>query len=461
MFGTPYVFVDIETNGGNGDKGRIIEIAAIKVVDGEIVDIFTSLINPGSDIPYWITRLTGIATNDVIQAPYFDDIAKSLHDFMEGSVFAAHNVLFDYSFIKRELHNAGYTFTPKLFCTVKLSRALYPEVKGHSLEKIINRHNIKVADRHRAYDDALAIYEFSQLTIKKKGTEAFQANIALQLKTKSLPPNVDEAIIQNLPETHGIYIFEDDAGMPLYVGKSINIKARVKSHFTNATTVAKEMKMSLQSHNIAYIETATELEALLLESLKIKELQPLFNRKLRRVKTHHILVKSVDDNGYFTFEIKSDNVSDYKNLGTTYGVYTSRSQAKNRLESITKTFQLCPKLVGLENSKHACFRYQLGFCKGACTGKELPELYNRRAELAFERSRLETWPYKGNVIVTISPSRQLLIDQWIPQKIYDIESDSYTELETDFNIDTYKILKSFLRLNKSKIQAEGINLNWE
>ncbi|MCA9340374.1 MAG: 3'-5' exonuclease, partial [Candidatus Saccharibacteria bacterium] len=150
MFETPFVFVDIETNGGSGERGRIIEIAAIKVQYGEVIESFQTLVNPGSGIPRWITTLTGIQPGDLAEAPYFEDIATQVYEFLNDSVFVAHNVLFDYSFIRRELAAAGYRYNPKLFCTVKMSRALYPEHRGHSLEKIIQRHGLLTQHRHRA-----------------------------------------------------------------------------------------------------------------------------------------------------------------------------------------------------------------------------------------------------------------------------------------------------------------------
>lgn len=442
----PFVFVDIETNGGSGQRGRVIEVAAIRVENGEITESFQSLVNPGSSIPYWITNLTGITTNDIVQAPYFNEVADELLRIMDGAVFVAHNVLFDYSFLKREFTGSGYVFSPKLFCTVKMSRALYPEHKGHSLEKIIARHNIITTNRHRAYDDAMAMYEFTKLTIAAKGIDAFASNLALQLKTKTLPPNVDESVILTLPETPGVYIFEDDTGMPLYVGKSVNIRARVRSHFTNATSIAKEMKMSLGSHNITYTQTETEVEALLLESAKVKELQPLYNRKLRRKKTQHVIIKHHED-PYLSFSIESHDLSTYNNLADVYGVFATKQQAKAALESIVRTYQLCPKLMGLEKSRTYCFRYQLGLCRGACGGKESAESYSKRVEFALERMKIESWPYNGKVGVQISTTRTLVVDQWIPHGIYDIETESYSELPNSFDIDTYKIIRSFLRSN--------------
>lgn len=446
-----FVFVDIETNGGSSEHGRVIEVAVIKVQDGEIVDEYQSLVNPGSSIPYWITKLTGITNDDVAQAPYFEDIASQLYDFIDGSVFAAHNVLFDFSFLKREFAATDYRFSPKLFCTVKMSRALYPEHKGHSLQKIIERHNLSPTARHRAHDDALMLHEYVKLTIRKKGLEAFQANMQLQLKTKTLPPNVDESLILSLPETPGIYIFEDDQGTPLYVGKSVNIRTRVRSHFTNATSVAKEMKMSLQSHNVQFIQTETEIEALLLESAKVKELQPIHNRLLRRKKTQHILVKNTNDDGYMTFGIESRDLSQYNDLENVYGVFKTKNHAKVKLEEITRAYQLCPKLMGLENTKGGCFRRQLGLCRGACVGQESTESYNQRVVYALERTKIESWPYDGKISVAISSERSMIIDQWIPQGIYDHSADDFSELGNSFDIDTYHIVRSFIRTHKPKI----------
>ena len=455
MFEHPAVFVDIETNGGSGDRGRITEIALLRVEDGEVVEEYQTLINPGSPIPYWITRLTGITNDDVADAPYFDEVAGEIYRILEGAIFVAHNVRFDYSFVKRQLEALGYTFRPKLFCTVRMSRALYVEYKGHSLEKIIARHGIATDARHRAYADAKAIFDFTKLAIAEKGEEAFQASVALQMKTKTLPPNVDEADFARIPQTPGVYIFEDADKRPLYVGKSVNLRSRVMSHFANDTKIAKEMKLSLGSHSISFIETETEIEALLLESAKVKELQPIHNRLLRRKTKQAVLVKSENDEGYTTIGVENKELDDETELETIYGVYTSRMKAKGRLESLAKTFQLCPKLVGLETAKGACFRYQLGLCKGACIGKESAELYNRRVEYALERSKIEAWPFKGELSVAISETKALIIDQWVVKGYITAFDDGTTHLEriaNGFDMDTYKIIRSYLRAHKDRIQ---------
>jgi len=182
MFDEPVVFVDIETNGGMaGARGRITEIAAIRVEDEAVADTFSSLVNPGGPLPAWITDLTGISDADLVQAPYFDEIAESLKGIFAGAIFAAHNVHFDYSFLQDHFARLGFDYRPKLFCTVRLSRALYPELKGHSLEKLIQRHNLVVDARHRALADTQAIYDFTKLAFAEKGKTLFDAAKAKQL----------------------------------------------------------------------------------------------------------------------------------------------------------------------------------------------------------------------------------------------------------------------------------------
>lgn len=452
MFDQPMAFVDIETNGKFGTEGRIIEIGILRVENGEVVDTYSSLVNPGGSIPVWIEKLTGIRSADLIDAPYFDEIASDILRLLDGALFVAHNVRFDYSFVKSHFKSVGQSFRPKLFCTVRLSRGLYPTARGHSLEKIIQRHKIDTANRHRAYDDAKAIYDFTQLAIREKGTDAVMANMALQLRTKSLPPYVDEASIMQLPAEPGVYIFRDADHHPLYVGKSINIRERVRSHFVNSTAIIKEMKLSQQSYTIDHIVTDTEVEALLLESAKVKELQPLYNRQLRRRTTQSVLVSTYDENGYMMIHVENKNLNDQTDISTIYGVYTSRSKAKTALESTLKTFQLCPKLLSLEKANGACFRYQLGLCKGACIGKESPELYNRRVEMALTRSKIESWPFKSKIAVKISEAKSLIIDNWVIEGILHYEFEPTLErISNGFDIDTYKILRSFIRAHKSSV----------
>jgi DNA polymerase-3 subunit epsilon len=457
MFSEPVIYLDIETSGGNFMSSRITEIGAIRVENEKIVDEFKSLVNPGHPLPYWITKLTGITDNDLVHAPYFEDIAYQLNTFLDGAVFIAHNVRFDYSYIKRELAAAGYSYSPKLLCTVRLSRAIYPEHKGHSLEKIINRHAISVSARHRAYDDALAIKDFTELAYAEKGADVFLSAVAKQIKTPTLPPHLGQDALSGITNTPGVYIFEDEHGQPLYVGKSVNLRNRVLSHFRQDIHESKEMKLSTTLHSVRVIETPNELQALLLESSLVKELQPLHNRQLRRIKSHFVLVKQTDASGYITIGIADMDLASCNDLNSIYGMYATRSKAKASLENSLRTFQLCPKLLGLEKTTSACFLYQLGKCRGACIGSELPETYNTRLQLALERTKIEKWPFKTAVSLAEADGNGIVIYNWMILGYLSPLKDGepgYQPIERRFDIDTYRILRGFLKNNLARLTVK-------
>lgn len=449
MFNYPVVFVDIETTGGSYRNSRILEVAAIRFEDGQIVKEFNTLLNPETYIPTGITALTGIGAGDVADAPIFADIADELADIMEGAVFVAHNVRFDYSFLKQEFAVLGMTFSPTLLCTVRLSRALYSTQKGHSLAKLIERHEIPVLDRHRALADARAILYFTQLAFDEHGYELFNAAIARQLKSQSLPPHLDINEVNSIVNTAGVYIFRDENRQPIYVGKSINLRKRVMSHFQSVAS--KELKISQHVHHVDTITTGSELAALILESKLIKELKPIYNRLLRRVSLYAMLIKTATDEGYPSLAIQSGNVDNDTDLSSVYGVYRTRMQAKKMVEELTRTFQLCPKLMGIEKAKGACFSYSLGRCKGACISEEDPDLYNRRFEIALEATKLASWPYESAVTIPVNnEGEKVIIDNWMIQGFQNNDGELIiNDIEPNFDVDEYKIIRRFIKQNRN------------
>lgn len=155
----PVVFVDIETT-GSVENGRITEVAFIRVENGKVVDEFVQLLDPNQFIPYHIQELTGIVNEMVADKPEFTDIADQVTEITKGAVFAAHNVWFDFTFIQESMQRSGLRFCRDLLCTVQLSRELFPQQPSHSLDAVIDKHDITCNGRHRAYADALAIKIF-------------------------------------------------------------------------------------------------------------------------------------------------------------------------------------------------------------------------------------------------------------------------------------------------------------
>lgn len=461
----PLVFVDIETTGLSYSRARVIEIAALRVEAGHITDSFSSLVDPQIELPEFISNLTGISGNDLISAPSFYDIANELMAIMDGALFVAHNARFDYGFLKQEFKRLNLKFTPKIMCTVKLSKALYPAARGHKLQDIINRCEISTNTRHRAFDDAKAMMHFVHHAQRSFPVAVIDDAIRQQLKAPSAPRNISSRLLANLPEAPGVYIFKDEAGSPLYIGKSVNIRKRVLSHFSADHIADVEFKISQQLHDIEYIVTGGELEALLLESQLIKDLQPLHNRLLRR-RQKLTLARRVDKPGGFIGLTLEDtatiNPDDIKNI---LGVYTTKGRARDFLDSIIKDFNLCPKLMGFEKGAGSCFLYQLKKCSGACIGKETAESYNQRLMIAFDGRRLQDWPYPSPVIIEENNGgeahRSFVVDKWCI--VADVKQEPECEpvvsfREKVFDVDTYKILRSYLLNKPHGLQIRPIKL---
>lgn len=449
MFDQPVTFVDIETSGVSASSARIIEIAALRVEGGEVVDTFQTLVNPGKRLPRFITDLTGITEAELADAPFFDDIAWRIEQICQGALFVAHNVRFDYSFVANEMTAAGRSFTPGLLCTVRLSRALYPAARGHSLARLIERHDIGVAARHRAYDDAAALWAFCQVAHREHGSEAFAAAVARQLARQTLPPHLSETDLASLKNEPGVYIFEDAEGTPIYVGKSVSLRTRVLSHFSNDARAAKEMKIAQATHHIRSIPTGDELQALLLESSLVKKYLPLYNVQLRYARRMTALTASYDSGGYLHISLQAVDMAELKETGTIWGLYDNRKKAQAALTTHREAFSLCSKLLGLEKVKAACFHYHLKRCHGACLGIESPAAYNDRAQAALERSRLEAWPFDTPITIQTkqAPETGIIVNKWRVLGIYDFVRGTADDSvrQHGFDLDAYKILRAYLR----------------
>ncbi len=462
-YNQPLAFIDIETTGANYHYGKVTEIGVVRVEGGRVVRTFHTLLNPDSRLPAFITQLTGLTDADLRTAPHFADMADELRAILDGALFVAHNVRFDYSFIKQEYKRLGQGFEPELLCTVRLSRWLYPEHRGHSLEKIIQRFGFETARRHRALDDAKVLWDFWHRILADHDLDSLNTAIAQQLKRQSLPPHLDASLIQTLPESPGVYVFEDDQALPLYVGKSVNIRSRVLSHLSDDHRQYRELRLAQQTHHIRTIKTAGEIGALLLESRLVKELQPLHNRKLRRAERLFVVEFTTNAVGYLTGHI--GDYSEELSPDTIHIGYRSRKEARETLEGITAEHHLCPRLMGLDKSRGTCFAQQLGKCSGACLGTISPASYNLLLTQALSDQRLSKWPFAGAALL-LERSADLervdgfIIDQWRVTALL-LESEfgdpEYQKLDLGFDMDVYKILRQVLEQRPSQIELRPLS----
>ncbi len=177
----PLAFVDIETTGSSPATSRVLEVGVVRVEGNRVVGTYQSLVQPDESVPSWITRLTGIADDYVAEAPRFEQAAAELRRVLDGAVFVAHNVWFDYGFLRREFGRLEMAFGPPLLCTVALSRRLFPEYRHHRLADLIERHGLVTAARHRAFDDAEALWQFYRVCLREFDLDAIEAAVRAQL----------------------------------------------------------------------------------------------------------------------------------------------------------------------------------------------------------------------------------------------------------------------------------------
>ncbi len=444
-------FVDVETTGTKSAEDRIIEVAAIKTQGDKILDIYTALVNPGFRPSSFILGLTGIKYEDLEVSKRFQDIAGELYEFLSQGTFVAHNARFDYSFLKNEFLRAGFSFLPKILCTVRLSSALYPHLKKHNLESLVKRLHIKLENHHRAYDDAYSLFEFIKLERCNRQDHDFHRIISELTGSPAIPKLISKADLDSIPDTTGVYLFLNAQAYPIYIGMSKSIRQRVLSHFYQNLSRSKEMKISTSLNKIHYIETAGILGAQLRESQLIKQYQPLYNRKLRRNDYLTCVIAEENENEYINLSIGRRKNINQQNLHYIVGIYNSVKQAKANLAEIAKEHKLCPQYLGLEpRSRNSCFNYYLKLCSGACRHDIPVEEYNRSVYKAFNKTRLCAWPYGGEIEVVEETNKfkeTFVIDKWVVKSAR-FEGDyirSQPTLEAGrFDLDTYKILHSFL-----------------
>ena len=398
MFAPRLAIVDLETTGMTATGDRITEVAIVSIADGVVEEEWSSLVNPGRSIPDRIRMLTGISNEMVRDAPSFSQLAGEVLARLEGRVFVAHNARFDYGFLKNEFRRLDARFTEDVLCTVRLSRRLNPGVKGHSLDDLVRRHALPGAGRHRALGDARYVWEFLQAMEREQGAEEVAAAVKALLKVPSLPPQLDPGVFDAIPEGPGIYRFFGVNDLPLYIGKSVNLRDRVRSHFSSDHRSANDLRLSSEIRRLDYTETAGELGALLLEARLVKEATPLSNTALRRKGTTCLLrlpdlsaPPEILDVGEVEWEGRDDESE------ALYGPFATKRHAKQLLERLASEEQLCWRQLGWEKRGGPCFARQLKRCRGACVGEESPEQHHLRLATALAPYRIGDWPWRGPV----------------------------------------------------------------
>ncbi|AXS81465.1 ethanolamine utilization protein [Dechloromonas sp. HYN0024] len=444
----PLAFVDLETTGATATHDRITEIGIVEVdADGSVRE-WQQLVNPGMPIPPFIEQLTGISNDMVADAPPFAAVACEAMKRLEGRLFIAHNARFDYGFLKSEFKRLGITFRASVLCTVKLSRALYPEHKRHNLDSLIERHALQAEARHRALADAQLIHQFWQKVHAARSSADIAAALMAQNANPSLPPHLDGSVVDELPETTGVYLFYGENSLPLYIGKAKDIRQRVLAHFAGDHSAAKEMELAQQVRRIDWVETAGEIGALLREADLVKTLQPIHNRQLRKNDEACTWLLVDEGEGWMRPQLTALADLDSGLSSACYGLFKSTKEATNALRALAESHNLCDILLGLEKAKPGkpCFGHQLRRCKGACIGNEPHARHTARLIAALVGLKLVAWPFNGPALIREGEEAHL-VDGW--RYLGTAHSDEELDALLDsprppFDRDSYKILSKYV-----------------
>ena len=457
-------FIDLETTGGNPLVDRVTEIGVVEV-DGDRVSTWTSLVNPERTIPPFIQQLTGIRNEMVADAPTFAQLAGELAERLQGRLFIAHNARFDYGFVKHEYMRLGRRFRADVLCTVRLSRRLFPQYPRHNLDSLIARHGLATGDRHRALADADLIWQFWRLQQQEYDPDAFADAVQHQLTRPSLPPHLDPALLDDLPESPGVYLFHGEDDVLLYVGKSVNLRQRVLSHFSADTRECKAVHLAQEVRRIQWHETVGELGALLLESRMVRDCAPRHNRRrgasdLWGWQLEHLAT------GDFRPRLVSEDEVDFGRADV-YGLFASPRVAAASLKKIADAHQLCPIILGLEKPARAdgaCFAHQSSHeCKGACAGKEAIGLHSARLMAALAKLKVKTWAYPGPIGLVerndfLDVEEVHVVNGWRYLGTARSEAEIHELLgqadREKFDIDIYKLLKA--QLGKGKVRVRRL-----
>lgn len=374
-----YAIIDVETTGGQARHERITEIAIVLHDGQRVVDTFSTLLNPERSIPWNITRITGISDDMVADAPKFYEVAKQIVQLTEGAIFVAHNVTFDYNFVREEFARLGFPFSRRQLCTVRLARRVFPGIASYSLSNLKSHFGIHAERSHRALDDTLATVKLFEMILAAQG-ETVRAFINNGVRETKLPQNISLERLHQVPDSCGVYYLHDESGAVIYVGKSLNIRKRLFEHFADMTSKGEKLRTGVV--DLSYEVTGSELVALLLESAEIKRLQPRVNRTQRVKQYNGAIFTYTDEQGYRRLVLGKRTVRNVKTLDLVSD-YPKLDHAKNHLLSLVRQHELCYRLNHLDLGEHACFHYAIKKCHGACIGEESPESYNARLEQAL------------------------------------------------------------------------------
>ncbi len=341
-----FAIIDIETTGGHSTYNGITEIAIVLHNGKEIESKYQTLVNPQIPIQRYVQSLTGITDAMVSNAPTFQTVAPKIYNLLKDRIFIAHNVNFDYAFVKQHLKQAGYEFSQPKLCTIRLARKIFPGLPKYGLESLCRELNIPNKQRHRAAGDAIATTQLFELLLKHDRSGELSKMMKRGSKEQYLPPNVHSDKIHQLPYVPGVYYFHDKKGKIIYVGKAKNLKRRVTSHFSNNKISKQKQEFLREIHDISWKECNSDFIASLFESIEIKRLWPAFNKSQKHFEQRYALYMFEDAKGYYRLGIDKKRKLSHPLMSFRFFVDAHRT-----LWKLVKEHQLHPALCFLNKER--------------------------------------------------------------------------------------------------------------
>jgi len=385
-----FLVVDTETNGLGGEACELTEVGAVLVGGGELHDRWSSLVRCNRPLGRGIQRFTGITQEMLAEAPGLEEVLPAVAERLDGRVLVAHNAPFDRRVLRRGFELIGLEWpNPPVLCTAALARRLLPLQRRRGLGALADALGIEVDTAHRALADAETCARVLCALFPRLCANALTIGDAVAISSRrrrrtvgrkrrvaalTPPPELDFA---ELPRDPGVYLFRDDDGRVLYVGKSISIRSRARAHFAPSSVPAD---WTVQATVVDYQSTNSELGALVLENRLIKRHRPPGNIRLTRRDERLCYIRCRLDIPFPILEVASEPAAGH---AVTIGPLKGRRLAHELVEQLDSLFGLRHCGRRLQLREHPSAYGQMGRCLSPCLGDLDPNLYRRRLDEAL------------------------------------------------------------------------------
>jgi DNA polymerase-3 subunit epsilon len=380
-----FVALDTETNGLAGERCELTEVGAVLVGGGELHDEFASLVGIANPLGRGIQRFTGITQAMVDAAPAPEDVLPRLAKLLRGRVLVAHNASFDVRVLRQAFARAALEWpAPPVICTVALARRFAPLQRRRGLATLAAALGIEVDEVHRALPDARTCARVFCALFGRLCANAPTIGDALALlgarRVRTRPakvkrPRGERPHLAALPHEPGVYIFRDADGRALYVGKSIDLRTRARSHFTTGATWAAE------AEHVDHQVTESELGALLLEDRLIKALRPPGNVRGKAEPDGYVYLRCRLDIPFPILEVAREPAAGH---AVCVGPVRGRAAAAELVEQLNSLFGLRHCGRTLPRREHPSAYGQMGRCLSPCLQDLDPNLYRERLDQALK-----------------------------------------------------------------------------